>query len=185
MSRFEAPASSITGMSNILGDHFYPIVSLFTPLYWIAPAPEMLLGAQAALFAISIVPVYLFLRNRLAGGYALALSIGYGLFWGLQRAAAFDVHEMAFAPLIIATAIYAMDRGRWTLFFTCAVLLTVVKEDLIPILTFMARRNSCVLSQRLAARIGKSWRFWWSAGDKMSLVLSLLSLGWWVVGSGQ
>ena len=47
MSRFETPASTISGYSNILGDHFYPILALFAPLYWIAPAPETLIVAQA------------------------------------------------------------------------------------------------------------------------------------------
>jgi uncharacterized membrane protein len=47
LSRFEAPASTISGFSNILGDHFYPIIALFAPLYWIAPRPETLIVATA------------------------------------------------------------------------------------------------------------------------------------------
>ena len=136
LSRFETPESTIRGFSNIFGDHFHPIIALFAPLYWIAPAAETLLVAQAVLIAASIVPVFLFLRTRLPRAAALALCVAYGLFWGLQRAVASDVHEIAFAPVIIATLIYAMDRRDWPLVAAASLLLTVAKEDLIPILTF-------------------------------------------------
>lgn len=136
MSQFQTPASSIRGYSNLLGDHFHPVLALFAPLYWVAPAPEAIIAAQALLFAASLAPVYLFLRRRLDARAATALSIAYGFFWGLQRAAAFDVHEIAFAPLFIALAILAMDRERWILFWLMAAALVFVKEDQIPLLTF-------------------------------------------------
>ena len=134
LSRFEVPASSVRGYANILGDHFSPILALLAPLYWIAPGPETLIIAQAVLLALSIVPVFVYARRRLPAGPAYALAIAYGLFWGMQRAATFDFHEIAFAPLIIATAILALDDGRWVLFWTMALLLILVKEDLIPII---------------------------------------------------
>ena len=100
-SRFERPVSSITGAPNILGDHFSPIWVLAAPLYWVHAGPETLIVLQAALFGVSVVPVWIFLERRLAPRPALLLSIAYGLFYGLQRAAEFDVHEVAFAPLLI------------------------------------------------------------------------------------
>ena len=129
LSRFEAPASTISGFTNILGDHFYPIIALFAPLYWLRAGPEMLIAAQAALFAASIVPVFLFIRSRLPGGPALGFAIAYGCFWGIQRAAAFDVHETAFSPLVIATAILAVDRQKWILFWVLAGVMLLIKED--------------------------------------------------------
>ena len=135
MSRFEAPASTIRGFTNLMGDHFFPIIALFAPLYWIAPGPEALIVAQAALVAASIVPVFLFMRDRLPGAIAMTLAVAYGLFWGLQRTIAFDVHEAAFAPLAVATAILAMDRRHWPLFWVAAVAMVLIKEDMIPLLT--------------------------------------------------
>lgn len=135
LSRFEAPASTISGFSNILGDHFYPVIALFAPLYWIAPSPYTLIVAQALLLAASIVPVHLFLRARLPERTALVLSAAYALSWGIQQTAAFDVHEMAFAPLAIATLVLAMDRRQWTLFWAAACFIALIKEDLIPFLT--------------------------------------------------
>jgi uncharacterized membrane protein len=77
LSRFETPASSIRGLSNIFGDHFHPIIALFAPLYWIAPAPETLIAAQAVVLGLSVVPVHLYLQDRLPAGPATALSVSY------------------------------------------------------------------------------------------------------------
>lgn len=134
LSRFEAPASTIVGFGNILGDHFYPIVALWAPMYWLAPYPETLIVTQAIVLAASIVPVFLYARDRLPSSAAYLMAVAYGLFWGLQRTMAFDVHEMAFAPLVIATAILAMDRRQWRLFWAAAGVLVLIKEDLIPLL---------------------------------------------------
>ncbi len=133
MSRFEAPASTVSGYANILGDHFYPILALFAPLYWIAPAPETLIVAQALLLAASILPVYGFARARLPERPALTLCAAYALFWGMQRTAIADVHEAAFAPLLVATALWAIDGRRSTLLWFVSGLLVLVKEDLIPL----------------------------------------------------
>ena len=134
LSRFEAPVSSIKGY-NIFGDHFHPVIGLFVPFYWLAPGPETLIAVQGLFFALSIVPVFLFLRRRFPATPAFLLAIGYALFWGLQRAALFDVHEFAFAPLIVAMAILALDTRRFGLLWMTCVLLMLAKEDLIPLVT--------------------------------------------------
>lgn len=134
LSRFEAPASTISGFSNILGDHFYPIIALFAPLYWIAPAPETLIVAQAVLLAASNVPVYLFLRARLSSRLSLWLASAYGMSWGIQQTAAFDVHEMAFAPLAVALLLLAIDQRRWRLLWAVAASMLLIKEDLVALL---------------------------------------------------
>jgi len=135
-SRFETPTSSIRGYGNIFGDHFHPVLMLFAPLYWVWSSGATLLVAQGCLFAISVIPVFLYLRGRLDDRSALAVCAAYGLFWGLQRAAAFDVHEFAFAPLFVATAILAMERREWTLFWVAAVAIGLTKEDLLPLVAW-------------------------------------------------
>jgi len=135
LSQFEPPASSIRGFSNFLGDHFFPVIAIFAPFYWISPGPATLIVVQALGSAASIVPVYLFARSRLAPGAALGMAIAYGCFWGIQRAIAFDVHETAFSPLVIAIAILAMDRRHWPLFWISVVAMLFIKEDHIPLVT--------------------------------------------------
>ncbi|PZS21450.1 MAG: hypothetical protein DLM61_27945, partial [Pseudonocardiales bacterium] len=128
-SRFEAPASTLLGLSNLLGDHFHPILVVLAPLYWVWSDARVLLIAQAVLVAASVVPVFLFARARVGrvGAYLLALS--YGTFWGLQAGISYDFHEVAFAPLLIALAILFIDRRRWGPYFVIIALLLCVKED--------------------------------------------------------
>lgn len=135
LSRFETPSSSVRGFPHFLADHFFPIVALFAPLYWIAAGPETLIVAQAALFGASLVPVFVFARSRLSSGPSFGIAVAYALFWGIQSAMAFDVHEAAFAPLFIGSAILAHDRRAWTWFWLLMAALVFVKEDMAPLLT--------------------------------------------------
>jgi len=132
LSRFEAPVSSITNHINLVGDHFHPLLAVLTPLYWIHDSPETLIAAQSALVALSIIPVFAFARRRLSAGHAFAVAVVYGLFWGLQRLIWFDFHELAFAPLLIAVALNAIDLRRWRWLWVASIALTLTKEDLIP-----------------------------------------------------
>jgi uncharacterized membrane protein len=118
-SRFETPATTIRTepTPNLLGDHFSPILWVLAPLYWIFPNVGMLLVAQGVLFALGIIPVYLFTRKRLGSLAGYCFAAAYALFWGVQSAVAFDFHEIAFAVPLIAFAIYFMDDRRWVGYF--------------------------------------------------------------------
>ncbi len=137
LSRFESPASTIHGLSNMFGDHFSPIWILAAPLYWIHAAPETLIVAQGLLLAASIVPVWIFLERKLPNWDASLLAIAYALFWGLQRGAQFDVHELMFAPVLIAWMLLEIDKGR-ARYIWPAILLCCVKEDQIPLVVAAA-----------------------------------------------
>jgi len=137
LSRLEAPASSIRGVTNVLGDHFHPVIALLAPLVRVAPAAETLLVAQAVLLALSIVPVFLYARSRLPFGPAAAMSIAYGLFWGLQQTATTDFHEAAFAPLAMALLLFATERRAGLGFWAAVAAVITVKEDLLPVLAFL------------------------------------------------
>lgn len=138
-SRFELPRSTLlvhlpwapgVHIPYALGDHFHPILALLAPLYWIWPDPRMLLVAQAVLVAASVVPVYFFARDRLDRLGGALFALGYVLFWGIHQAVTYDFHEVAFAPLLIATAIWASSKERWRTCFACLVLLLLTKEDM-------------------------------------------------------
>ncbi len=130
-SRFQAPIVPLKAPGyNLLGDHFHPVIALWAPLYWVWDDPRMLLLAQAALVALSVVPVVSFCARRFGGRRALLLGLAYGLSWPLQRMIQFDVHEIAFAVPLIAVVIDALDRrANRRLVAACAVLL-LVREDL-------------------------------------------------------
>ncbi|MFI8996061.1 DUF2079 domain-containing protein [Streptomyces sp. NPDC053542] len=127
----QAPVADLKGPgANILGDHFSPVLALLAPLYRLLPSPVTLLVAQAALFALSAVPVTRCAARLLGRRAGLAVGMAYGLSWGLQRAVDFDFHEIAFALPMIAFALEAVIGGRWTAAVCWAAPLVLVKEDL-------------------------------------------------------
>lgn len=130
-AHFRAPIVDLKGPgTNILGDHFSPVLVLLAPLYRVFPSSLTLLIAQAALFAVSVIPVTRAAARALGRFPGLALGIAYGASWGLQKAVDFDFHEIAFALPLLAFALEAVLRGRWTAAVCWAAPLVLVKEDL-------------------------------------------------------
>ncbi|MFF5926217.1 DUF2079 domain-containing protein [Streptomyces hydrogenans] len=131
-AEFKVPVVDIKGPGfPILGDHFSPVTALLAPLYWIWPSPVSLLFAQAALFAGSAVIVgrtaQQVLGSRATG---IALTVAYGLSWGLQEAVKSDFHEIAFAVPLLALTCRALLLGRWTAAVAWSAPLVLVKEDM-------------------------------------------------------
>ncbi|KIZ19154.1 DUF2079 domain-containing protein [Streptomyces natalensis] len=130
-AHFGAPIADLKGPgTNILGDHFSPVLIVLAPFYRLFPSPLTLLLAQAALFAVSVLPVTRAAARHLGRLPGLALGIAYGTSWGVQKAVDFDFHEIAFALPLIAFALEAVLRGRWTAAVCWAAPLVLVKEDL-------------------------------------------------------
>ncbi|MER7150476.1 DUF2079 domain-containing protein [Streptomyces lydicus] len=130
-AHFRAPIVDLKGPgTNILGDHFSPVLVVLAPLYRVFPSSLTLLLAQAALFALSAIPVTRAAARYLGRLPGLALGIAYGMSWGVQKAVDFDFHEIAFALPLLAFALEAVLRGRWTAAVCWAAPLVLVKEDL-------------------------------------------------------
>ncbi len=191
LARFDMPSSSIKGVANAFGDHFRPIVVLFAPAYWIVPAAASLIVVQGLLLAGAIVPIFLYLRGRLPAGPSLALAAAYGFFWGIQHAAAFDVHEIAFAPVLIAWAALAADRKRWTGFWIAIAGLMLTKEDMIALAGFFGlllvlqgerRRGAALIAVSLLVFVGvMRWITPWLSGADspyMGLYSDILRQPW-------
>lgn len=130
-ARFEAPVVPLKAPGyHLLGDHFHPIIALWAPLYWVWDDPRMLLAAQAALIAVSVVPVAAFTARRLGSRPAVVVAGLYVVSWPLQRMVQFDVHEIAFAVPLLALVIDAVDRrARRTTLLACLGLLAT-REDM-------------------------------------------------------
>ncbi|MFE7411750.1 DUF2079 domain-containing protein [Streptomyces laurentii] len=131
-AELRAPIVDIKGPGFlILGDHFSPVTALLAPLYWLWSSPLVLLFAQAALFAASAAIVgrtaQQVLGSRAAG---IALTVAYGLSWGLQEAVKSDFHEIAFAVPLLALTCRALLLGRWNAAVLWAAPLVLVKEDM-------------------------------------------------------
>ena len=142
-SRFHLGASIVKGVHNgfsanfsVLGDHFSPIDIALAPLYWIWDGPQTLLVAQPVLFALAIPWIWVFTRRAFGGAgwkattAAYLVSVAYGLSWPIAAAVAYDYHEVAFAPLLIAIALERLQAGRPRGGLIALGLLLLVKEDM-------------------------------------------------------
>ncbi|WP_255307999.1 DUF2079 domain-containing protein [Streptomyces marincola] len=144
-ARLEAPVSDLKGPGfPILGDHFSPVTALIAPFYRLFPGPVTLLVAQAALFALAVVPVTRAAAHLLGRARGAAVGAAFGLSWGIQRAVDFDFHEIAFAVPLIAFALEAVLRERWRAALCWALPLLLVKEDL----GLTAAAIACVVALR-------------------------------------
>jgi uncharacterized membrane protein len=147
-AHFKPGISIVKGLHNgfgpnfsELGDHWSPILAALAPLYWIYSSPETLLVAQAVLFALAIPPLWVFTRRAFGGGKggtggrkaivaAYLVSVAYALSWPIASALAFDFHEVAFAPVLIAVALERLQAGRLRTALIALGALLLVKEDM-------------------------------------------------------
>jgi uncharacterized membrane protein len=130
-AHLRAPVVDLKGPgSNVLGDHFSPVLALLAPVYRVFPSPVTLLAAQAALLALSAVPVTRAAAALLGRRSGLALGLAYGVSFGLQRAVDFDFHEICFAVPLIAFSLEAVLARRRRTALLWALPLVLVKEDL-------------------------------------------------------
>src|SRR6201996_67171 len=129
-AHLHAPVADVRGAGfNLLGDHFSPIVALIAPFFLLAPSPVTLLVAQAALTAVSVLPVTWVAAEKLGRRAGLAIGLAYGFSWGLQQMIDFDFHEIAFAVPLLAFSLAALIRGRYRGALLWALPLVFVKED--------------------------------------------------------
>ncbi|ONI87073.1 hypothetical protein ALI144C_10105 [Actinosynnema sp. ALI-1.44] len=114
----------------LLGDHFSPILALLAPFYKLWPSPAMLLVAQAALLAVSVIPVTRCAIRVLGPMRGAAIGVGYVLATGLLETVIHDFHEVCFAVPMLAFAGERLLRREWGWAVAFAVPLVLVKEDL-------------------------------------------------------
>ncbi|MGK4579655.1 DUF2079 domain-containing protein [Kitasatospora sp. HPMI-4] len=124
------PLVALKGVDyNLLGDHFSPVLALLAPVYRVFPGAITLLLAQAALLAVSALPVTKLAMSTVGRWGGLAVGLAYGLSWGLWDALAFDFHEVAFAVPLAAFAVEALASGKARAAAGWALPLLLVKED--------------------------------------------------------
>jgi uncharacterized membrane protein len=169
-AHFQPGISIIKGLHNfgdpnfsVLGDHWSPILAVLAPLYWVFNSPVNLLMAQAVLFALAIPPVWLFTRRAFGGGRkatiaAYIVSAAYGLSWPIAAAAAFNFHEVAFAPVLTAVALERIQAGRLRTALIAMAGMLLVKEDMGLMvasigLYLLIKRSRSVPRQRLVGLI--------------------------------
>ncbi|MGV4984981.1 DUF2079 domain-containing protein [Streptomyces sp. NRAIS4] len=160
-ARGQAPVVPIKGM-NVLGDHFSPVVAVLAPFFRVFPSPVTLLVAQAALAAVSVVPVHRAADELLTRGEARLIAAAYGLSWGLSNMVWSDFHEIAFAVPLLACSLSALARRRaWPAVWWAAPLVWV-KEDQGWTLAAIGLIIALAYRRRLAGAILAAWGTGWS-----------------------
>lgn len=160
-AHLQAPVVSVKG-EDLLGDHFSPAIAVMAPLFRLFPTAATLLVIQAALSALSVIPVYRGAAHLLSRGEARLIAGAYALSWGLVDLAWFDFHEVALAVPLIACSVSAMVRGRHRAAIWWAVPLVWVKEDLGFTVAALGGLLALVYGRRLAGALLAVWALAWS-----------------------
>jgi uncharacterized membrane protein len=130
-AHFHAPVEQLRGAHlDALGDHFSPILATLAPIYRIFPSPLTLQIAQAALFAVAVVPITRLAIQKLGHRAGAAIGVSYSLAWGIQAAIGVDFHEVAFAVPLLAFSVTALVNQQWRRATLWALPLLLVKEDM-------------------------------------------------------
>jgi uncharacterized membrane protein len=127
------PGQALAGYGHsfsILGDHFSPTLALLAPLYWIWNNPQVLILAEAALFACAVPFVWLFTRRALGSpAIAYLVAFAFGICWELQEASAAGFHEVGFFVPLCALMLERYQAGKLRQAMIVAAALLLVKED--------------------------------------------------------
>ena len=141
--------------------HFSPTLLLFEPLMKLLPSALTLSAGQAALTALSIVPLFVVLRRRTTSGAAAVLAIGYFGIPAIALTGHHDFHDADLLPVFLFSAFAALDTRRRGLFTVFALLALGIREDaalilaLLGVYLLIARRD--VVSGVWAIVLGLGW----------------------------
>ncbi len=122
---------STIGNTNILGDHFQPIIYLLAPLYWIWDDVRAILIAQVLLVTVAAVPLYLLTKKKTGSQMAaLAIAVAYLLFSGTQFTITNEFHQSAFIPLLLSLGLWWMETGKTGKGLAALFSLLLVREEI-------------------------------------------------------
>jgi uncharacterized membrane protein len=129
---------------NHLGNHFSPIVALFSPLYYIFGTYTLLIVQIAALL-FGGWGVYRFAKERMHGIQPELIMILFFSMWGIYSALAYDWHANVIAAMLVPWFILFFEREDWKKAIVMFVLVLLCKENMAvwmaAIITGLALRN--------------------------------------------
>ncbi len=130
--------SLVAEATNFLGQHFSPILALFTPLYAIRPDARILLVSQTIIVALGALPLYAYAARKLSGPrWGLGIAIAYLLFPAVHFVTLDEFHPISFAIPLLGFAAYSLLIRRYRAFFLVFAVAMLVKEETALILAGM------------------------------------------------
>jgi len=133
--------------------YFSPIVGLLYPLLVLWPSGLTLEYVQVALIAAVPLVLYAFVRPHVDGALAMRVGLLALLYPPLASVGIGEFHPLAFLPLLAIGLVWAADRRAWTLFGVCAILITLIQEDVLLELVILGI-GSCVALLHARSGIG-------------------------------
>jgi uncharacterized membrane protein len=94
------------------------------------PSALTLEVGQAALLAISVVPITRLAARHCGSARGISIGAAYSIAWGLQQAVNVDFHEICLGVPLLACSLCALVDRRWRACVAWAIPLVLVKEDL-------------------------------------------------------
>jgi uncharacterized membrane protein len=134
---FNGFSSTQEGGADHLLVHFSPILIVALPFVRALGGAVGLIALQAFITAAVLFPVWGMASARLPKLMAFAVTLLAACYPPLSGEAVGDFHELAFAPLLSACLVWALDRRAWRWTIAAAVLLACVKEDQFVSLAFI------------------------------------------------
>lgn len=110
--------------------HVSPIYYLMLPFYCLVPRPETIQVLQAAVLALSVIPMWKLAKFHgfTPTGRVLmcAMLLCFPVFSG---GTGYDIHENCFLTVLLLSLLYGVDSGNGLLTALFALLTCMVKED--------------------------------------------------------
>lgn len=134
---FSGFSSTVEGSVNHFLVHFSPVLFFAFPFVKALDGPRGLILLQCLLAAATIFPLWGLASARFPKWLAFATTLVAATYPVLSAEAVGDFHELAFAPPLAATLVWAIDRKRRGMAIAAAALLATVKEDQFVSLAFI------------------------------------------------
>ncbi len=114
---------------NHLGQHFVPNFLLWLPIYALFPSPVTLIVLQIGLMAAGGVVLHALARHYLAPTLSLLITAGYFGAHAVIGPTFANFYEHCQIPLFVFSALLAMEKQRWWLFWVMVAFTLGIRED--------------------------------------------------------
>ncbi len=114
---------------NHLGQHFVPNFLLWLPIYALFPSPVTLVVLQIGLMAAGGVVLYALARHYLEPTLSLLITAGYFGAYAVIGPTFANFYEHCQIPLFVFSALLAMEKHRWWVFWLMVAFTLGIRED--------------------------------------------------------
>ncbi|MEX0268278.1 DUF2079 domain-containing protein [Leptolyngbyaceae cyanobacterium UHCC 1019] len=114
---------------NHLGQHFVPNFLLWLPIYALFPSPVTLIVLQIGLMAAGGMVLYALARHYLEPTLSLLITAGYFGAHAVIGPTFANFYEHCQIPLFVFSALLAMEKQRWWLFWLMVAFTLGIRED--------------------------------------------------------